>query len=704
MREVLLRRRYVPTTAWALITVGTLGLLGTVVLAVPGFVHASSTIVVNDCASETGSGGTIGIADAIATANANANAATAPDTITFICPAGTVIPIKSTLNLGYAGYPNDGAMIIDGGGNVTLDGGGSPSGVRVMNIQTGNPGVTLENITIADGYGSDGNGGGVQLQSGPLTVTNSTFADNTADGGSTGPGAGGAILVASDGSLAVSDSTFVGNSAIASGSGADGGAIEDYGTVTIADSTFTGNSAANGGAVDDEGNPLTITDSTIVGNTADGGGGISGPPFAMMTIGGTILAQNSGGNCYLLSPLDVGYNIESGTDCGFTGTGDQQNVSTAALNLATALGSNGGPTQTLALLDGSSAIDQIPPSATYPDPSGSGTLTFCGQPDQRGVTRPQGALAKCSIGAYEFAPQTTLNLSASSKAPTYGVPPTLTATVGLGSNGTGEGLPTCGTVTFALGATTLGSGTLSASAHTVSITPSATALPAGAQTISVSYTGETVAGGCTSAGDFAGSANTLGLTVADAPTSIVLSVSPASGVTTGQAVTLTATVDPAVTPTSGTVTFSNGSSTLGTASINSSGVATYTTGSLAAGTYTFSAKYGGTTNFAGSTSSSVTLTVRASTGLSGNGSPPANPITAQQPNTSGATGGKNSAQGTSNATGAQAPRQSKTAGGVVAQTSLGIPLWLVALLVVLCFGLITSGVVLLTRTRKLATR
>jgi len=56
------------------------------------------------------------------------------------------------------------------------------------------------------------------------------------------------------------------------------------------------------------------------------------------------------------------------------------------------LADNGGPTQTFALLTGSSAIN-------------AGDSTTCvaspvSNLDQRGVTRPQGA--QCDIGAYEY--------------------------------------------------------------------------------------------------------------------------------------------------------------------------------------------------------------------------------------------------------------------------------------------------------------
>ena len=81
----------------------------------------------------------------------------------------------------------------------------------------------------------------------------------------------------------------------------------------------------------------------------------------------------------------------------------------------------------------------------------------------------------------------------------------------------------------------------------------------------------------------------------------------------GQAVTLTATVRAQGfkgIPT-GTVTFKDGSTTLGTGTLNGSGVATYSTSTLAVGSHSITAVYGGDTNNAASTSSVLTQTVNA---------------------------------------------------------------------------------------------
>src|SRR5439155_4368745 len=79
------------------------------------------------------------------------------------------------------------------------------------------------------------------------------------------------------------------------------------------------------------------------------------------------------------------------------------------------------------------------------------------------------------------------------------------------------------------------------------------------------------------------------------------------------------------TPT-GTVTFKDGSTTLGTGTLDGSGVATYTTGAFtfSVGSHSITAVYGATTNYNTSTSSTLTQTVNAastSTALSSSANP-----------------------------------------------------------------------------------
>ena len=86
----------------------------------------------------------------------------------------------------------------------------------------------------------------------------------------------------------------------------------------------------------------------------------------------------------------------------------------------------------------------------------------------------------------------------------------------------------------------------------------------------------------------------------------------ATTVTPGANVTLTATVTGPTgntTVPTGTVTFMLGTTTLGTQSLNSSGVAQFMTTTLPVGSDSITAVYSGDTNFSGSTSSAVVVTV-----------------------------------------------------------------------------------------------
>ena len=107
------------------------------------------------------------------------------------------------------------------------------------------------------------------------------------------------------------------------------------------------------------------------------------------------------------------------------------------------------------------------------------------------------------------------------------------------------------------------------------------------------------------------SSDTISLLAAQVPTTLTLAASPA-GSNYGQPVTLTATISPSTpqqdhVPT-GTVTFSNGSTVVGTSPV-SNGAATFTTSLLPTGTASITAAYSGDTNFTASTSASTSVTV-----------------------------------------------------------------------------------------------
>jgi len=150
-----------------------------------------------------------------------------------------------------------------------------------------------------------------------------------------------------------------------------------------------------------------------------------------------------------------------------------------------------------------------------------------------------------------------------------------------------------GSVTFMNGTATLGTETLNSSGE-ASI--STTALPEGTDIITASYNGSADFNASSSA-DFSEI-----VTTAASTTKITSSLNPAPYT---QAVTFTTTVTSTAGKPSGTVTFMNGTSTLGTGTLNGSGVATFTTSELPVGTYSITASYGGATDF--STSNSAAL-------------------------------------------------------------------------------------------------
>ena len=265
---------------------------------------------------------------------------------------------------------------------------------------------------------SSASGGAINNEVGTLTVLNSTFSGNfvSAPGGVI---AGGAI--ANYGTLMIVNSTFSGNSAAASGGG---GGIANGGSLTILDSTFSDNTAAVGGGIlNNNVGSLTMTDCTISGNSAVISGAGTGYGGGIFTEGGpvtltscTISANSaaaifSGGGIYAFgtgpvalrntivasntapSNPDVDGSISSqGHNLIGNGNGGgpysaTDLVGTSAHPIDPQLGplqDNGGPTQTMALLAGSPALN-------------SGDPAQLGIADQRGVARSGGV----NIGAYQ---------------------------------------------------------------------------------------------------------------------------------------------------------------------------------------------------------------------------------------------------------------------------------------------------------------
>lgn len=175
-------------------------------------------------------------------------------------------------------------------------------------------------------------------------------------------------------------------------------------------------------------------------------------------------------------------------------------------------------------------------------------------------------------------------LSSSANPGAFGAPVTLVATV------TASGLSPTGTVTFKDGAVTIGSGALNGSGA-ASLVISSLAL--GSHSITAIYSGDANATASTSL--------PLTQTIVSNATSTALN-SSANPASVGTAVTFSAAVTGSGGTPTGSVSFKDGGTVLGTVALDGSGHASFTTSALSSGTHAISAVYGGDSNFASSTS------------------------------------------------------------------------------------------------------
>jgi autotransporter-associated beta strand protein len=212
-------------------------------------------------------------------------------------------------------------------------------------------------------------------------------------------------------------------------------------------------------------------------------------------------------------------------------------------------------------------------------------------------------------------------------SPAYGQMQTLTATVFSKTAGS-VGTPTGSVNFFADGKNMIGSGTLSGGTTTITFA----GLTAGTHPITAVYVPD-------SASAFNGSTTTTAFSDVVTKAGTTTDLSGPSSSTYGASITYTATVTPAFTggvvPTK-TVTFYDGTTSLGTAPLSANGstaVATFTISTLSAGVaaHNITAKYTGDNNYLASPSSPIvqTTVAQATTSLAFSSSADTAPLTAQ---------------------------------------------------------------------------
>lgn len=270
--------------------------------------------------------------------------------------------------------------------NVARNSGGGAYNNNIIDVNNSifdsNSGIGLTNGSNANVHNTTfkGNDGGAISNFSSLNITNSTFFQNTASRG--------AGIQNNRGTSNIVNSTFTQNSALD-----DGGAIyhndgiTNLNNVTITNNTAnsdnSGGGGGDGGGISSSGG-VNLKNSIVAGNFDTPSNSGRGPVYP------DIVGIVSGDGSNIIG------SIAGAT--GSVGTGsDRVGINPRLGGLA----DNGGPTQTIALLAGSPAIDAGDNSLLPSDPNdldGDGNISVISV-DQRGLSRTFNGTT--DIGAYE---------------------------------------------------------------------------------------------------------------------------------------------------------------------------------------------------------------------------------------------------------------------------------------------------------------
>lgn len=306
---------------------------------------------------------------------------------------------------GAGGYGGGGGELAaggwGGGGGVGANGGfggggggGVPTRIGMGGFGAGAGGAVGLSLPVGQsaaggGGGGGGFGGALFAHGATITIVNSTFTHNTAQGGAGSAGRGGGVssgftifpsggggggsgyggaIFSLDTDMTIRSTTIADNFVIAGAGGAAGPTIA--GQVALAGAA--GNAAG------------TALYGLLRGSNTEGGALYTPPALPRVIIQNSILASGGALSDCVLNTTTLtsnGHNVvrNAGT-CAFTGSGDRVAIDPRL----GALADNGGPTFTMAPLGGSPVIG-----------TGSCSETL----DQRGATRI--SVPTCDVGAYE---------------------------------------------------------------------------------------------------------------------------------------------------------------------------------------------------------------------------------------------------------------------------------------------------------------
>jgi len=315
-------------------------------------------------------------------------------------------PYHQAEGLGYTGRIRGGGGIVNyynltiSDSNISNNQANSGGGLYGLMLEGGN--LQVERSDIQSNRALTGNGGGLYMLAGDLTILQSLIADNAA-------GNSGAGLYMNKNfeysvnrmNVSISHSAIIRNEAQRDGGGVyhGGGNSSSPSVLELLNTTISGNLALEdgGGVFEASGSSgethfwhVTIADNTAR-TRGDGAGGIYHHVLSGTTyFKSTLIATNWFWDCGIDSGgsgrpniVDEGYNLEVGSFlCGFASGSDN------GADGLTALTEVGG-TFVHELLPFSPAVDRVP-------------LEACAADDQRGVTRPSPEGGWCDTGAYEL--------------------------------------------------------------------------------------------------------------------------------------------------------------------------------------------------------------------------------------------------------------------------------------------------------------